>query len=572
MMNRLLLFTGLITFLLSAIFITGCKDNGDDDPITGAIPTVSLSSSSGTGSVGVTINTTATLDAPEGLKKLIVYKNGASFKEVNYNFEKNAVYDFAYQVESGMTEGTVISFAFEAIDSLDRKSDQKIFTVTVTSPQQKEIVEVSSDITTNTTWSADKIWRINNIVKVSDGTTLTIEAGTIIFGASASKGTLVVMRGGKIIADGTSSAPIVFTSDKAPGTRAAGDWGGIIIAGKAPNNHGPSISLEGTTDIPFGGNVSNDNSGTLRYVRIEFAGKIIENNKEFNSLTLASVGSATIIENVQCSYGLDDSFEFFGGTVNAKRLVSYKTTDDDLDTDIGHNGFIQFALCIRDANIGDIFFSNGIETDNDPFGSTQPPLTKTVFANITIIGGKYSADNTVTGYLQNGAHLRKNSSPTIYNSFITGFPVGIFMDDTKPGVSTNAVNEDLQIRNTILAGVENWGNNNWGGNTNNTNAPLRSAGTPASGFQVNTWYYTGSFNNSILTKWQESGIDQSLFGSNNPLPQLTSGALLLTAGRWDNTPKASGAFFEKVGFIGAFGTDNWTAGWCNWDPQNTIYQ
>lgn len=573
MIKKNFLLAGLVITILYSFILTGCKDNNeDDDPIAGAVPTLMLSAVQASGAPGSSVNTSVTINAPEGLKKLTIYKNGTSLQDVNYTNEKTATYSFTYPIESNLNAGTTIIIAFEAVDSLDRKSDQKTFTITVTAAPAKEIIQVTGDITSNTTWTSNKIWRINDIVKVVDGATLTIEAGTIVFGASDTKGTLVVMRGGRIIADGTLNSPIIFTSDKPAGSRAAGDWGGISICGKAPNNQGASVNLEGMTGISYGGAISADNSGILRYVRIEFAGKVIQDNKEINSLTLASVGSGTIIENVQCSFGLDDSFEFFGGTVNAKRIVSYRTKDDDIDIDNGHNGFIQFALCLRDANTGDIYLSNGLEIDNDGGGTNSAPYTQTVLTNISVIGGKYTADNTVSAYLQNAAHIRRNSMPTIYNSLFTGFPTGIFIDDTKQGVSQHAMDGDLQMRNVILAGVENWGNNNWGGSSNNTNAHIKQAGTAAPGFVAVTWYSTTSFNNTKLDKWQETGIDQSIYTSNSPVLTPASGSMLLTAAKWDNTPKASGSFFENVAFAGAFGTDNWSDGWCNWDPQNAVYQ
>lgn len=561
--------------LLLAIFtsvFSACKEKDDDNPdAPGAVPSITLSSAETSAYPGSDVTTSLSITAPEGLKKILIYKNGTALEEEQYNFEKTASYNFNYTLETSLAAGTIVNFAFEAIDSLDRKSEQKVFAVTVTEIPEKEVVEVTSNISANTTWTSDKIWRINNTVKVTDGVTLTIEPGTVIFGASDTKGMLIIQRGGKIIAGGTASSPIVFTSDKSPGQRAAGDWSGIVICGKAQNNQGNSISLEGFTGENYGGTVNDDNSGILKYVRIEFAGKVIENNKEVNSLTLASVGSGTVIENIQCSYGLDDSFEVFGGTVNLKNIVSYRAKDDDFDCDFGHKGFIQFAFALRDPNIGDQFYSNGIEIDNDGAGTSLLPYTQTIFSNVTIIGAKYTADNTISPLLQNGLHLRRNSMPSLYNSFVTGFPVGLFIDDTRPGASQHALEEGLQVRNLILAGVENWGNNGYGGNANNTNGPLRQAGTVAQGFEVNNWFSTSSYNNTNLGKWQDAGIDESLYTSQSPKVTPNSGSMLLNAARWNNTPKAA-SFFEQVPFAGAFGSTDWTAGWINWDPQNAVYQ
>lgn len=574
-MNKKIKIFHFVLLLASfSLVFNACKEKDDDNPdIPGAVPTITLSSAEVSAYPGGNVTTSLSIDAPEGLKKVVIYKDGTALDEEQYNFEKTASYNFNYSLEMNLSAGTVINFAFEAIDSLDRKSEQRVFAVTVTEIPEKEVIQVTSDISSNTTWTADKIWRINDIVRVPDGITLTIEPGTVIFGASDSQGMLVIQRGGKIIAQGTPSLPIIFTSDKAPGQRAAGDWSGIVICGKAQNNQGNNISLEALTGENYGGTVNNDNSGILKYVRIEFAGKLVlnENNKEINSLTLASVGSGTVIENVQCSYGLDDSFELFGGTVNLKKIISYRTKDDDFDCDFGHSGFIQFAFALRDPNIADQFYSNGIEVDNDGAGTSLLPLTKTVFSNVTVIGGKYTADNQVNPNLQYAAQFRRNSMPSFYNSFLTGFPNGLLIDDTRPGASQHALNEELQARNVILAGVENWGNNGYGGNPNNSNGPLRQAGTPAQGFEVNTWFNTSSYNNSKLTKWQDAGIDESLYTSLTPKVTPNNGSMLLTAARWNNTPNAS-SFFEQVPFAGAFGSDDWTSGWVNWDPQNAVYK
>lgn len=572
MTNKFNFFLVILLSVISSLLITGCKDDPDDPEIE-SYPSIILSSAETSNYPGNTVSTSVSITAPNGLKKMTILKEGSLYEEVNYNSEKTANYSFSYTIEAGLTAGSIVNFAFIAIDSLGKQSDQVLFKINILELITREIVQVNGDITENSIWTSDKIWRLNNIVKVTDGVTLTIEPGTIIKGASESNGTLLIQRGGKIMAQGTASNPIVFTSDKDPGSREAGDWGGIVICGKAPNNQGASIILEGDYGAVHGGTNPQDNSGTLSYIRIEFAGHIINNNQEINSLTLASVGSSTNINNIQCSFGLDDSFEFFGGTVNAKNLISFKAKDDDIDTDFGHVGHIQFAVAVRDGNIADQFYSNGIEIDNDGAGTPMLPLTQTVLSNITIIGAKYIAEGIISPLLQNAAQFRRNSMPSIYNSFLTGFPVGIFIDDTKPGCSQNALEEKLQVRNTILAGVENWGNNNWGGSTNNTNVPLKQVNANvAPGFEVNTWFNTSNYNNQVLAKWQDAGIDQSVFNSVNPKFTPNSGSILLNSARWDNTPNAEDPFFDEVNYVGAFGPTDWTSGWSNWVPQTTIYQ
>ena len=190
---------------------------------------------------------------------------------------------------------------------------------------------------------------LKGYVYVNNGAVLTIEPGTIIKSDISQKGALIVERGSKLIADGTATDPIVFTSGKPSGEKAPGDWGGIILLGKAPTNRptSPAPIIEGGVNRPYGGTDANDNSGTLRYLRIEFSGIAAEPGSEINGLTLGGVGAGTILENIQVSFGGDDAFEFFGGTVNAKNLVALGTYDDDYDFDFGYSGKIQFAVSLK---------------------------------------------------------------------------------------------------------------------------------------------------------------------------------------------------------------------------------
>ncbi|MBK8499803.1 MAG: hypothetical protein IPL52_13545 [Flavobacteriales bacterium] len=174
------------------------------------------------------------------------------------------------------------------------------------------VIEVQGNITANTTWSNSNKYLLKGFVYVEDGATLTVQPGTIIKGDKPTKGSLIIKRGGKIMADGTASQPIVFTSNQAAGSRDRGDWGGIIICGRAPHNQPSDPTVEGGPDAFYGGTDAADNSGVLRYVRIEFAGIAFQPNQEINGLTLGAVGSGTTIEHVQVSYSGDDSYEWFG--------------------------------------------------------------------------------------------------------------------------------------------------------------------------------------------------------------------------------------------------------------------
>jgi hypothetical protein len=451
-------------------------------------------------------------------------------------------------------------------------------------PTDMAIVEVSGELKGQITWVADSIYRLNGFVRVMDGAELTIEPGTLVIGERTSKGTLIVQMGGKIFADGTAEKPIVMTSEREPGFRNPGDWGGLVICGKASNNvtaaTGQPTELEGGYGAFHGGTDDNDNSGIIRYVRIEYAGIPINPNEEVNSLTMGSVGNGTIIENVMCSYGLDDAFEWFGGTVDCKNLIAYRCLDDDLDVDMGYSGNVQFALCIRGENLADQSGSNGFEVDNNGAGSNAQPYTSGVFANITIIGPKGDRENPISLQFQHGAQLRRNSRISIYNSFFSGYPSGIYVDDDKAGSGQAFLDDHLQLRNVVLAGVEHWGGNGYGSaGTIFTGAPangnqhpnnprgvaLKShANFPGGEAAMVAHFNTPAFNNQLLDKWQDAGINPSLFEDGIPTLTLNSGSMLATAAKWDNTPKA-GSFFEQVPFIGAIGSNDWTEGWAEWN-------
>jgi hypothetical protein len=254
-------------------------------------------------------------------------------------------------------------------------------------------------------------------VYVMDGVTLTIPAGTIIRGDQASKASLVVTRGGKLMAEGTASKPIIFTSNKAVGSRAPGDWGGLLILGKAKNNiPGGEGIIEGGFTEPLGkhgGTNDDDNSGALKYVRVEFPGIAFQPGNEINGITFGSVGKNTTVDYLQVSYSGDDSYEWFGGNVNAKHLVSIANIDDVFDFDNGYSGKLQYLVAQRDPALADqAGQSNGIESDNSEKAFTTEPRTRPVISNLTLIGpgtpsdGKHENANLA---LTDGSSLIKNN-------------------------------------------------------------------------------------------------------------------------------------------------------------------
>lgn len=572
----------LITIISTLSF--SCKK--DEIIPTGALPSLKLSVESTSNFIATEVKTDVIMNAPEGLKSLTILKDGIFFGVVDFSGETTATFTFKYTITETET-GTIVNFTFIATDKIERASATKTFTITIA----EKVVQVSGNITGNVTWFSDRIYRLNGDVRVQDAAILTIQPGTIVFGAFDSKGTLIVHMGGKIIADGSAEKPIVMTSEREPGLRNPGDWGGLIVCGRARNNvteaSGQPIRLAGVSGGWHGGTDDNDNSGIIRYVRIEFAGITMNPGEESNALTLGSVGSGTIIENVMCSYSLDDAFAWYGGSVNGKYLIAYRCLDDNWDVNQGFSGNIQFGLSISEKNFADQSGSNGFEADNNGWAGSDQPFTSAVFSNITVIGPKANRETPISIQFQYAAHLRRNSRISIYNSFMTGFPWGLYIDDNSAGSGQAFLDNELQIRNVFLAGVEHWGGNGYGSaGTIFTSAPgngaqhpnnprgeaLRShANFPGGQTAYESHFYTPFFNNKTLDKWQDAGINPSLFddGVINPLPLANS--MLLTAAKWDNTPKA-GALFQKVIFVGAFGTEDWTKGWVNWNPQETVYE
>ncbi|HET8798102.1 MAG TPA: hypothetical protein VFO89_10470, partial [Thermoanaerobaculia bacterium] len=310
-------------------------------------------------------------------------------------------------------------------------------------------VDVSGTIAANTTWTANNRYVLNEFVGVAAPATLTIEPGTIIYGGT-SRATLFIQKGAKIVADGTARRPIIFTSPKRTGDRAQTDWGSLVVLGNAPINvPGGSAFLEGLPSEPaysFGGNAPNESSGVLRYVRLEFGGFLIAQNQEINGLTMAGVGSGTIVDSVQVLHNKDDAFEFFGGTVNAKRLLSVAAADDGLDFDFGYTGSIQYSVLIKRA-VNDESDSNFFtESDNNipAAADAARPLTNPSVYNVTAV-------RVASGVGQYGGVLRRNTAGKFHNVIVTGSrlaPLTIRDNST----FTNANGGELVFDHSILHG------------------------------------------------------------------------------------------------------------------------
>jgi len=301
---------------------------------------------------------------------------------------------------------------------------------------------ISGNINTTTTLTSDKVWTLKGYVYVTDGAKLIIQPGTTIISDIAEKGALCIERGAQIFAEGSPSKPIIFTSGKPVGERSPGDWGGIVILGKAKTNRSSEPTIEGGIGRPYGGTNDLDNSGVLRYVRIEYAGIAALPNSEINALTLGGVGSGTIIENIQTIYANDDAFEFFGGTVSPKNLYAFATADDDYDFDFGYTGTVSNSIAKRDplfVDNGDA--GNGVECDNDGVGSPAQPYTHPKLNGMVLIGPnnasalanhnlalrfrrgtQFTVTNSVFfGYMKGGFSLESNETAQFYKDGVSKF-------------------------------------------------------------------------------------------------------------------------------------------------------
>jgi hypothetical protein len=433
------------------------------------------------------------------------------------------------------------------------------------------------EIKTNTTLKYPNTYNLRGFVYVPNGVTLTIEPGVIVKGEKSTEGTLIVERGGKIIAQGTKERPIVFTSAQTPGNRKPGDWGGIILLGKAPNNMGEQ-TIEGGVRSSHGGTDPNDNSGILSYVRVEFAGIEYSPDNEINGITLGSVGSGTKIDHLQVSYSGDDSFEWFGGTVNAKYLIAWCGWDDDFDTDNGFSGKIQYVLGLRYPKIGDKSASNGFESDNNAAASATEPYTGAIFANVSLFGpvsnpASYVNEAGVEGSttdarFQAALHLRRNTQLSIFNSLIAAFPIGIIIENDKGSTTQQWATEGkLNIAHCYLAGmIKNFQNAQYWKES--------SVSNPDDGGSFIEAYFNRTDGGNHTATIDALKFSGNPFNLSNPGMFPASDSPLASGASWSNAKVSSG--FDKVNYIGAFGpnetsADNWTSGWCNFDPQNTAY-
>jgi hypothetical protein len=440
------------------------------------------------------------------------------------------------------------------------------------------LVELTGNLTTQTL-TADKKYLLKGQVFVRTGQVLTIEPGTVVFGEKRTRGTLVIDRGGRLVANGTLDKPIVMTSNQAIGDRDRGDWGGLIILGNAACNQ-IDPAIEGIDPaVFFGGNpgnttssstaVNNDNSGSMKYLRVEFAGIELSPNNETNSITMGGVGNGTTMEYCQVSYGGDDGFEWFGGNVNGKYFISFNSWDDDFDVDFGWSGNVQFGAAVRYPSYADQSGSNLFECDNGPNDNDVQPYTTGTFSNITGIGPIKNGTSISNGNFQHSLDLRRRTAVSILNSVFVGMPRGLRFNQASVVNQYVTTGRGVLAYNIMFAPAATW-----------------QAGSGVTTDQVRDYWLT---NNTVKegattdAEYIALGINPDLFyGSRldinypaNPPFQLTSGTATLASGANFSHPKFNEpgrtGFFSTVAYRGGFGTTDWTDTWAEFRPVDKAY-
>ena len=428
----------------------------------------------------------------------------------------------------------------------------------------KNLETLQGAITTDMTLDPAKGYLLKGQVYVKNNATLTIPAGTMVYAQvnadRAAKSALIITQGSKININGTADKPVVFTS--VADAKKPGDWGGIVILGKAPTNSATgnnAVGLPVTADTQYGGNIANDNSGVITYLRLEYTGGFNPPAEDewaidaVSGLSMLSVGSGTQVDHVMVKYSNDDSFQWVGGTVNATHLISYDAGDDDFDFDMGYEGNLQFLIGYRAHPSSQALRANGVESYNDSLPTSNTPLTRPVISNMTIIGPQ-GLDGSETNIWM-GVYMRKNTRLAIRNSLDAEYSKGAFMvcPKTRPVILAD---NDAEFRYNLvqsdtLARTFAW-----------DQGKVIAVADPQM-----TIFETNSVNrDSVLTASTDFKL-VSMY-STSGAPDLTPGA---------GSPALSGAnftgadfsnpFFVQTTYRGAIGTNNWAAqsNWANWN-------
>ena len=456
----------IVVTSFGSLLLAAC--GGDDTPTQPVAPL--------NGTLAVTV-----AGLPAGVNAAVTVAGPSSYSQSPTATASYSVAPGSYTVTAAQVVSNNVRYNAAIVGSPATVTSSTTTTVTVTySVTANPTVTLSGSIAANRTLTPDTNYVLRGFVYVNSGATLTINAGTRIVGDTTALGSaLFVLRGAQIVANGTAAAPVVFTSQRSAGNRSPGDWGGLVIVGNARANRTGNVIVEGSNGsviganpagtIYTGGTVDTDNSGTLRYVRVEFAGYATLTDAELNSFTFAAVGSGTTVEYVQALAGLDDNFEWFGGTVNGKYLVSYESGDDHFDGSEGYRGLNQFLIGMQTTFITPRPGAGAVSTDPQGFeidgcngggcvapsganaqsaGRDEGLYNMNVFANFTMIGTPTGV--TVPGSGGVGAVFRRGTGGYYLNGVMARWPrAAISLRDS---TSNNRFQVDsLIVRNLYFA-------------------------------------------------------------------------------------------------------------------------
>jgi hypothetical protein len=430
----------------------------------------------------------------------------------------------------------------------------------------RTVEALPTTITSDITLDAGKDYILTGQVIVKNNAVLTIPGGVTVFVTKnddpANKGSLVITNGSKLMVNGTVDKPVVFTSGAT--TKAPGDWGAIIILGKAPANIG-SGNAEGlpvSDDTKYGGSISTDNSGSIKYLRLEYCGGINPDAEEewgidkVSGLSLRSVGSGTSIDHVMVTHSRDDGFQFVGGTVNVTHLIAYNNGDDDFDFDYGYTGKMQFLISYRtELTSTNALRANALESYNDALPTTNAPLTRPVISNMTIIGPQ--GMETITTNLNHAVYLRKGTRIVMENSVIAEYPKGGLMVCPKTRIPL-VQNTGTLFRHNLVQ------------SDSLSKAFSYDRGWDPAGFygilsdpELRDFSLNNVNQNQLITSSSELKLT-AMYNSNGPdlTPLVSSPAL--TGANFSDTDLST--FFTIVPYKGAIGTTNWAAAskWVVW--------
>lgn len=571
-----------LSLAMATFALAACSD---DDPTEPTVPPV-LGAQAAPNPAASTSSIVVTFQSRTGDNSFNIERaegaTGGTFAQVG-TVQAPATPGAVTYTDNGLKLNTTYQYRVFAVRGAKTSEASSVFTATTQAAGTGGNVDVTQDITASTTWTNDKTYTLKGFIHVANGATLTIQPGTKIMGDFNTLGSsLFILRGAKINAVGTADAPIVFTSSRAVGQRQPGDWGGLILVGNARINRSGTVQVEGTgtvtgstsgTNYPVnysGGTADDDNSGTLSYVRVEFAGFAPATDQELNSFTFAAVGSGTRISYLQSMAGLDDSYEFFGGGVSGDHLISYESGDDHFDMSEGFRGKLQYLIALQTTQLTPRTGSGSLATDpegieNDgcngsgcDLGFNSAPFTVPVIANFTLIGTGDAATSGSSGGI--GMMLRRGTGGYYVNGVVARYPrggVSLRDADTYVRAGSTAITDlataDLGIKNVLF--TEN-GAVFQGANGTNVQNSLDLAGNALVSSTTATTALFTAFPATVGATTTAAAFDWTPAASS---PIATGGLATFTG----KLATAAGTTVAGTAYVGAAqpGGTKWWAGW-----------